>query len=217
MKFLKTSSPFGFLALALAAAMFSYVPVAHWPFSWASTFFHEISHGMAAVATGGSAESIRLHWFGSGLCTTVGGWRFPVLWFGYGGAVLWGAAIYRMADGLKEGEIRLLLFLLLGLIGGSAALLARDAVTIFILCAIGGALFFGARARGDGAVKLLLKFAGLYVLLDAVKAPLRLIDGRHIGDGAKLADMTLVPEMGWALTWHAFGLFVLYYLYKAHK
>ena len=48
------------------------------------------------------------------------------------------------------------------------------------------------------------------MLLNAIRAPLYLIDGQHVGDGAQLADLFLiVPEIIWVALWFAFGLALL--------
>ena len=63
-------------------------------------------------------------------------------------------------------------------------------------------------------MKMALKFIGLYVLLDAIKAPLHLLDGRHFGDGAKLSELAILPEIVWVLIWLVIGLSGLYYLWR---
>jgi hypothetical protein len=66
-------------------------------------------------------------------------------------------------------------------------------------------------------VKSALKFIGIFVLLDAIKAPLHLIDGRHYGDGARLADLTGIPELIWVLVWLVLGLIGAFFLWKKNK
>ena len=62
-----------------------------YPFRLFVVFLHEISHGLAAVVTGGSVVSIGLSFDEGGVCVTRGGWPFLILNAGYLGSLLWGA------------------------------------------------------------------------------------------------------------------------------
>ncbi len=66
------------LALGLAALVLWDTVVAY-PFRVFVVFLHEISHGLAAVLTGGRIVSIGLSIDEGGVCVTRGGWRFVVL------------------------------------------------------------------------------------------------------------------------------------------
>ena len=121
-----------FIILMVAAYAVSYAPVVHVPFEWLEAYFHEISHGLAALLSGGSVESIKLRTDGSGVCFTRGGSRFFILFAGYTGAVLWGLLIYLSAKSLGK-RANIIAILLLAMIGVSTALCARDTVTILIM------------------------------------------------------------------------------------
>jgi len=47
----------------------------------------------------------------------------------------------------------------------------------------------------------------------ALIAPTHLIDGKHVGDGADLADITFIPEIVWVAFWLIFAGGALSYLY----
>jgi len=132
------------------------------------TFFHEISHGIAALLTGGSIEKM-VHISGSGLCYTYGGSRFIVLQAGYIGAVVWGITIYIMADTPKNTNI--LAMFLAGLILMSAVMYGRDIITWAILLFLFGLFISIVKLQGTFLMTLFLKFIGVYVLLDAVRVP----------------------------------------------
>ena len=207
--------PIVFILYVVGALFISSVPIVHWPFSWLETFFHEISHGLVALLTGGAVQRIVLNWNGSGLCYYTGGWRVPVAFSGYLGAVLWGAAIYlgariagRSSRWLAAG------FLMIILISG--ALWARDLITIAILLIISGVLYFSCRYVLGRVFPRLMEFAGIFVLVSAIRAPLNLVDGRHYGDGATLADLTHLPEIFWVIIWWVIALSVLLSIWTGH-
>ncbi len=68
-------------------------------------FFHELSHGIAAVATGGSIVEIQMNAQEGGLCITRGGSRFVTLSAGYLGSLVWGGAILLIATRTKGSQI----------------------------------------------------------------------------------------------------------------
>jgi len=80
------------------AFIIDYLPIINLPFLWSETFFHEISHGLAALLTGGTIHNITLNFNGSGVCTTSGGTRFLIAFSGYAGSALWGLLIYSIAS-----------------------------------------------------------------------------------------------------------------------
>lgn len=206
-----------FILLLGSAFILSYIPLLNIPFTWIMTFFHEISHGLFAILTGGSIVNIELHIKGSGLCYTMGGSRFVVLQAGYMGAVLWGILIYEMADDISHKYTSMLASSLALLVAVVAVLYARDLITWLILLVLLGLFVSIIKLQAAYAMKLSLKFIGLYVLLDAVRAPLHLIDGRSYGDGASLSDLTGIPELFWIVVWLAVGVSGLLYLWKASK
>lgn len=205
-----------FVALG-AAFILSYIPLARAPFSWMMTYFHEISHGLAAIATGGSVINIKLHLTGSGVCTSSGGIRFIVAFMGYAGATLWGTILYLTACNLNKKYSDEACYVIALTIIVTAALWARDLVTVFIMAVMVAVLFTFARMRNSAILKMILQISALYIVLDAVKAPTYLMDGRHFGDGATLSDLTSVPEIFWAMIWFGGGLAALFYLYRSGK
>lgn len=60
-------------------------------------FMHEVSHGLAAIATGGEIVTIEVNQNQGGLALTKGGSRFWTLTAGYLGSLLWGGIILLLA------------------------------------------------------------------------------------------------------------------------
>jgi hypothetical protein len=203
-----------FVLLLVAAVVAAAVPVAHLPFAWMETYFHELSHGLAALATGGQVSRIELQWDGGGLCHMRGGWPWLEALAGYAGAVLWGALIYLTARERQRTAVWLAGTLAVVVVL-SVLLWVRDLQTLTIAAAITAVLIAVVRLRRHVSAAVVVQFAGLYVMANAVRAPWRLVDGRHLGDGAVLADITGVPELIWVLLWEGLALGALFLLWRS--
>ncbi|MCU4676973.1 M50 family metallopeptidase [Catenovulum sp. 2E275] len=195
---------FVFIALAL-----EFVPIVRIPLKWFETYFHEISHGLVALATGGQVLSISLNPNGSGLCISQGGMPILITLAGYLGAVFWGWLIIGIAQ--KKAKIaRLFSLLTLALFSVSLILWARDILTILILVFLLALNLLMFRKLDHNWLKAVLMFIGISVILNAIKSPWYLIDGQARGDGASLANLTYIPELIWIIIWLAAGLYGLY-------
>lgn len=180
------------------------------PLAWAETFYHELSHGIICILTGGKIDHITLSFNGAGCCYTRGGWRIPTLLAGYAGSALWGGVLFMAGWLLGDHGATTWLKVELGVMAFVLVVWARDWRTWVILLTLGG--FYGAAVliRDVHYMPLILQFMGIYVLLNAIRAPLFLIDGQHVGDGAMLADIFhILPEGIWIALWFAFALLVM--------
>ncbi|MDD9912529.1 MAG: M50 family metallopeptidase [Alphaproteobacteria bacterium] len=199
-----------FVTMVFVALILGVTPL-RYPFQWLETYYHELSHGLAAIITFGFIHRIKLNIDGSGWCSTRGGNRFIILISGYMGAALWGGYLYLAGWALgSQGAVELL-YLELALLAITTLLWVRDPVTLLIIATMalvyGSPILFPAL---QGYVSFLLQFTGIYVMLNAIRAPLNLVDGKHVGDGAALADITyIVPKGIWILFWFVFALAVL--------
>lgn len=202
--------------LLVAAIIIRQIPFASIPLNWLETYFHEISHGLAAVLTGGSIVNIQLFPNGSGLCTSQGGLTFLISFMGYAGATLWGWFIFKLANS-HQRMAQIFSALMIALLIASIILWARDLLTIIILSALAILFLFTIKMTRLYYVQLTLKFFGLSILLNSLMSPTYLFDGRSKGDGAALSAMTMVPEFVWVLTWCAIALFALVRLIKDNK
>ncbi len=213
---METALFFGLIALGI---LLSKVPIVRSPFDWMETFFHELSHGLVATFTFGWMKRMKLNFDGSGHCVTMGGMRIPTLLAGYSGAVLFGMAIYLVGWHIGKGAFTAfdqlyVLRILIGLFAVVTLISVRDITTliimIFMIGALGLPIYY---ANFLQSFPWYLEFIGLYIMKGALIAPLHLIDGRHVGDGAELADRTFIPEIIWIVLWLAFALMGIYYLY----
>lgn len=198
-----------FFGLIIAAFIVGLTPL-RYPFQWLETYYHELSHGLAAIVTWGKIGRIKLNWDGSGWCSTRGGSRFFILIMGYTGAALWGSYLYLVGfkAGVDGGET--LLHIELGLLLFTTIFWVRDPITLIITATLATVFAIALFFPWVEFMPILIQFMGIYVVLNAIRAPLHLIDGQHVGDGAALADLTFIfPEGVWIALWFIFGWFML--------
>lgn len=196
------------------AVIIDYLPIINMPFIWSETFFHEISHGLAALLTGGNIQGITLNFNGSGVCTTRGGTRFLVAFSGYAGSALWGLMIYRAADVLPRAWLKLVVGSLVAILGLTLILWARDVSTISILLVLIVIYIMPLYASLWLSVRSFIQLLGIFVVLDAIRSPLYLLDGRDRGDGATMAELTMLPEIVWVVLWVLMAAASLYILWQ---
>jgi hypothetical protein len=186
-----------------------------YPFQWMETFFHELSHGLACVLTFGRIHRIEISFNGAGLCSTYGGWRIPILLAGYAGAVSWGAVIYLAGWSLSTSEDVFLLHFLMGVLIVSGLFWVRNPKTLLIIMIMIFIFWVPTLLPDTKIPAYAIEFYGIYVVQSAISAPLALIDGKHVGDGADLADITLIfPEGVWIALWFIYALIVTFWLWQ---
>jgi hypothetical protein len=183
------------------------------PFKWLESYFHEISHGLTALLTGGSIVQIQLFPNGAGLCTTRGGSAFFISLMGYGGAILWGSLIFYLASSHRK-TAQAFSILLIGLLAISILLWVRDLLTLFIVVVLLMLVIAQLKYSSQKNLQTLLQLTGLLVLINSLMSPLYLLDGQAKGDGAALAKITFIPEIIWVVIWFSAALFATYRLSK---
>ncbi len=205
-----------FFILLFFAIAIKQLPLISIPFNWLESYFHEISHGIAAILTGGKVLRIQLFANGAGLCTTQGGISFVISFSGYAGATLWGWGIYKLASAHQKAAQGFSVLILILLVS-SIVLWGRDLLTWFILGVLAALFLLTIKLQKIHYLQRLMQLFGLLILLNSLSSPSYLLDGRHLGDGAALASMTFIPEVIWILIWFSIALLALYSLYKATK
>lgn len=170
---------------------------------------HEVSHGLAALATGGRIEEIVVTLDEGGWCACPGGNAFVTLSAGYLGSLAWGAGLLAAASAGRRTS-RLVL-------GGTGALLLAFAVlhvggatALVVASAAGGVLLAASLKLGWTGRALVLAFLGLtsclYAVLD-VKSDVLERPGAP-SDAAALADITGIPGVVWGVVWIVVSLAV---------
>ncbi|HEB56723.1 MAG TPA: M50 family peptidase [Gammaproteobacteria bacterium] len=211
---MKLSAQQRLLVFIAAAFVIDYLPIINLPFLWSETFFHEISHGLMALLTGGAIHNIRLNFNGSGVCTSSGGIRFLVSFSGYAGSALWGFLIYSIANSLSRSRAKFLVAAIAIMLAITLLLWARNLSTIVILIVLLLMYIIPLYKPGLISLKFFIQLVAIFVMLDAIRSPLYLLDGRAIGDGANLAHLTWLPEIFWVGIWFTIAVICLYFLWR---
>jgi hypothetical protein len=177
-------------------------------------FLHEISHGIAAVATGGSIQRITLSPYLGGACYCPGGNAFITLSSGYLGSLGFGALILeggrkagRHADRVVEAMGAAVVILTL--------LFVRGAFGFAFGLLLGGVLILAARRLTADRNRILLTVLGLtsclYAILD-IKSDV--LDRPHLpSDAHMLAELTGIPTVAWGVLWIGIALGVSGWLF----
>jgi hypothetical protein len=201
-----------FILLALAIVI-SFIPVINRPFKMIETFFHELSHGLAAVITFGKIHDIKIRLDGSGFCTTSGGWRHLILLAGYAGASSFGFLIYYIGTQIETNQAEVFLYSMMIFFIFVTLMWVRNLSTLFLMVILGLLFYFPLKHELFEYTSMYLKFLGIFICLNSIKSPLYLIDGQDIGDGAELFKITLLPEGVWIVLWFSYGLYLMYNIY----
>jgi len=168
---------------------------------------HEVSHGMAALATGGTIQRIVLDPGQGGACHCPGGSAFLTLSAGYLGSLLWGTGLVLLAQA-RRIRPRIVVGVAGGTIVGLTALYLRGAFALGFGLAFGLGLAAAARWLPAGANRILLRALGLtsclYAVLD-IKSDV--LERPHLpSDAAMLAELTGVPTLLWGTLWISLAL-----------
>ncbi len=112
------------LTVCLIAIFFLWEYPVLYPLKLLVVFFHESSHALMTVATGGSVEALVIDPMQGGHVISVGGNRFLTLSAGYLGSLVWGVVVYLIA--VRTRLDKAMMFLLGVIIIAIAALFIRE-------------------------------------------------------------------------------------------
>jgi hypothetical protein len=187
----------------LAAICLLWTTPVVYPIKLLVVFFHELSHAIMAVLTGGRVTAINLDPMQGGVTYTLGGNGFLTAGAGYLGSLLWGGAILSAATRLRHPRI------VTGVLAGILLLVSlfwiRPMVSfgmLFSLLAGAGLLATSLRVP-DRVNAFLLQVIGLtsllYVPLDILEDTV--LNSAQLSDARILAQMTLIPTVVWGGLW----------------
>lgn len=169
---------------------------------------HELSHGLAALLTGGEVHAIVVTADEGGLCRCPGGNAFATLSAGYLGSLAWGGLLFWLAvrgERWSRGATAAI-----GALTILASLLfLRNAFGLLFGTLFGAGLLVAAwrlpRRLDRGLLLVLGLTSCLYAILD-IKSDI--LDRPHlVSDAALLAEITGVPTLVWGFLWIAIALY----------
>jgi len=177
-------------------------------------FLHEVSHGLAAVATGGTIRSMGLTPGQGGYCHCPGGNAFLTLSAGYLGSLAWGGLILE-AGQRSRSRAPAVTGALGWMVAGVSLLFVRTLFGIVFGVLFGLALVAAGRKLSVEKNRVLLTTLGLtsclYAVLD-IKSDV--LDRPHLlSDAAMLAELTGIPTRFWGVLWIAVALAVSGWLF----
>ena len=185
-----------------------------YPLKLLVVFFHESSHALATLLTGGEVKEFVINHEQGGHVVSKGGNRFVILSAGYLGSLLWGLIIYIIS--IKTSYYKIIM----GCLGASIIL-----VTVFLASSLFSWLFgltFGigmviiARFLPDNYNDFLLRLIGLTSMM---YAPLDIYSDTISRSYLQSDAYMLAEHMGgttilWGSLWIVVSLIVIYYCLK---
>lgn len=183
-----------------------------YPFQLLGTFVHEISHGLAAIGTGGEFQRFAVHPDLSGIAWSAGGIRWVIASAGYvGSALVGGALLVITARGVPARSVLALAGIVLGVL---CLVFVRNVFGIVSGMMLAGALILAGERLQPMAAYGLLLFLAVQLILDAMDnvVDLILISANHqtVLTDARLMELeTGVPALVWAVVWCGIALIIL--------
>ncbi len=198
------SSPIYGLAVPLLVAILALVfwdSSVLYPLKILVVLFHELSHGLAAMVSGGSIEHIEISLEQGGLCYTRGGSSFLILNAGYLGSLIWGAVL--LIAGARTRHDRTLVVLLGAILVAVTLLYIRSVFGFVYGIAAGVALVAIAWLLPNIVSDFLLTVLGMVSCLYAIwdigsDVIFRSVPG---SDAHQLAELTGIPSVVWGVLW----------------
>ena len=203
------------IGLALFSLLLAREPTIWWllyPFRLLGTFVHELSHGLAAIATGGSFRRFVVNPDFSGMAWSSGGARWLVASAGYvGSAVFGGVLTILSARGVPARTLLVGLGVALGVL---CLFFVRNVFGVVSGLLIAVAFCLAGRQLPRRWASGLVLFLAVQMMLDALHSLLDLITVSAAMHGAAtdaqiMAQATGVPALIWALLWNLSAIGIL--------
>ncbi len=187
-----------------------------YPFRLFGTFVHELSHGMAAIFTGGRFHRFAVETDLSGVAWSAGGIRAIVSSAGYIGSAIAGGVLILLYQRLLSS--RLLLIGLGALLAIMCVLFVRNLFGVASGLGLSALLLLAGIKLPSSWRDLLLMTLGLQLILDGYNSLFTVLslstDSATHTDAHTMAQLTLVPASIWVLVWMGLSTAVLYYVLR---
>ena len=199
--------------LLIAIVLLWNTPVIY-PLKILVVFFHEMSHALATLLTGGSVQEMEVTLFQGGHVLSSGGSRFIILNAGYLGSLIIGATIYLLALHTRwDRTVSALLGVIILII---SLLFVRNLFGFIFGVISGGGLLLLARYSNESINDMVLRVVGLtsmiYVPLDIFSDT---ISRSYLRSDARM----LAEEFGgatllWGSIWIIISVLIVYKVVK---
>lgn len=175
---------------------------------------HELSHGFAAIITGGTIHSVEINEFLGGKSLTSDGNTFAIASAGYLGSQIIGALLFISAYNKRVALWTCSIIPIVLIV--SAANIITGGIGVFVAVAFAVIIFTSPRFLPGLLNKILLKTLGLisvlYVFID-IKEDLITLEYRP-SDTQVLADISSIPSLIWGFLWLLISAIIIFYLFK---
>ena len=198
-----------FLVIILIAIFFLWNHTILFPLKVLVVFFHESSHALTTVLTGGKVETLVVNANQGGYVISRGGSRFLTLSAGYLGSLAWGAVIYLIA--VRTRKDKAAMAILGGMIVGIAFLFGGNLFGIGF-CLLSGAImiilgFKASEKINDFILRLVGLTSMIYVPLDIYSDT---ISRSHMrSDARMLAEEFGGATLMWGGSWLVISVVVI--------
>jgi Peptidase M50B-like len=208
-----------FLLFLCAAFVLSGIPYINSVLGWFETLFHESSHGLMAILTGGRVSRLDLNLDGSGLTWFYGGIGPLVSFSGYAGALIWGGLLYITASSSSRKITNIVIYALLGAgIAETFFWLSWNPITLGVMFTLLAPLCLLLYYETAWGAKRFLQMIGAYVLVSGMRAPTYVLaDGGAHNDAGALRSILLLPEWFWVALWCLLGIGVIICVYQFER
>jgi hypothetical protein len=195
-----------FLLLGFAAVLLLWNTPLVYPVKLFTVFLHELSHGLAAVLTGGRIVSLKVTADQGGLATTAGGWELLIIPAGYLGSMLFGGLILTAASRSKADKL-ISLFIALT-VAAVTVLFVRNLFGFAFGLAFAAGLAALGRWGGTPANDFVLRLLGLTSILYAVIDIYSDLIVRTVpcSDASAMSRLLFGPPAMWGVLWMVLAL-----------
>jgi hypothetical protein len=205
------------ILLALSVlAFFFWNTMAVYPIKLFVVFLHELSHGIAAVVTGGKIIKVEISYLIGGVCYTQGGNAFIIASAGYLGSILLGGLLLVQAS--KTNHTKFLGLFLAIVVILVTIFYVRNSFGLIFGFSFSAVLLILSFFLPSFILEWILKFIGIvscfYVLID-IKEDLFTTQYRG-SDADALHALTGIPSLAWAILWITLAMIAfLYFISKS--
>jgi hypothetical protein len=203
------------LGLAITTIVAARVPVVGWllyPFAVYGTFVHELSHGLAAMLTGGAFQRFVVNPDLSGTAIAAGGIGWIVISAGYLGSTIFGGILTLLsASAVPARRVLVGLGLTLGVL---TLLFVRNLFGLVAGVGLAALLFAAGRRLHETWADGLLLLLAVQMMLSALDSVFDLVQisavrGTTRTDAQIMAQTTGIPAIAWAGLWSGLSLVIL--------